>query len=67
MTPLLALRLYLLVGLAYGTYFIVRIEAKRLTGGRVTLRRMTRNYFALLALGALEWPVGLVRDFKGRR
>lgn len=47
MTPRLALRLYPLVGLVYGTYFIVQIEAKRLTGGRVTLRSMTRIYSAL--------------------
>ena len=67
MTPLLALQLYLVVGLVFGASCVVQMEAQRLAEGRVPLRRNTFFYFLLLSIGALAWPVGLVQYFRRTR
>ena len=67
MPPLLLLQIYLALGLAYGSYVIATAELKYPTRGvAVTVRQRLRIYLIVLAIGMLLWPVGLVKDGRGR-
>ncbi len=66
MNTLLLLRLYLFVGAVYGLSVVAIAEDTHPSEvATLPLRLRLRVYLVALALGALEWPVGLVQDLRG--
>ena len=68
MPPLLALQLYLSIGLLYGAARVTRAEGLGLfTVVAMPIQRRAQMYSGALLLGSLLWPVGLVQDFRRGR